>query len=56
MKHELVAAHDLQRHLAEVGGLPTPHAAPPGWCWVAVPELPDAILTLADHFEIEVIK
>lgn len=55
MKHELVAAADLPRYLVEVGGLPTPHTAPPGWCWVAVPDLPDAILALADHFTIEFI-
>ncbi len=53
MRYELVPAVDLSAHLEHVGGTPTGHSAPPGLVWVAVPDLPDAILTLADHFEIE---
>ncbi len=55
MRYELVAVADVPRHLVEVGGTPTQHPAPPGWVYVAVPELPDAILTLAEHFTIEFI-
>lgn len=57
MIYEPVPAADLPRFLVEVGGTPHSAAAPDGsaW-WVAVPELPDAILALADHFEIEVIE
>lgn len=56
MRYEPIAAADLPRYLTEVGGTPHSAAAPDGsaW-WVAVPELPDAILTLTDHFEIEFI-
>lgn len=36
--------------------MPTAYPAPPGWAYVAVPELPDAIMTLAEHFEISFIE
>jgi hypothetical protein len=42
--------------LADVGGTIDPSPAPPGWVWVAVPDLPDAIIALAAHFTIEFIE
>lgn len=53
MKYELVVAADLPQYLAEAGGMPTAYPAPPGWAYVAVPEGPDAIMALAEQFEIE---
>lgn len=56
MRYELVAVADLPRYLVEAGGVPTQHSAPPGWCYVAVPEGPDAIMALAEQFEISFIE
>lgn len=56
MRYELVAVDDVPRYLAEVGGTRTGDPAPPGWCYVAVPEGPDAIMALAEQFEISFIE
>jgi hypothetical protein len=55
VRYELVKHVDLPTYLAEIGGEPTSHPAPPGWVYVAVPDLPDAITNIAAHFTIEFI-
>lgn len=56
MKYELVAVADVPRFLTEIGGTPTGHPAPPGWVYVAVPELPDAIMAIGEHFTMEFVE